>query len=149
MREELSSELAASINEFGPKMYEDFDQVSVSGGDAPCGLEFDYCVLVEDSGAIRQRTAVNRYTRSVEKEKWCWCCRRPRKPTCPPHGKLCRKVYCRQTVLISVPSDVARRASLWMVQIRQPGNECVGRCYSQPRNQSGGHSRFIGGRRGR
>ena len=31
MREELSSEVAASINEFGPKMYEDFDQVSVSG----------------------------------------------------------------------------------------------------------------------
>jgi len=26
MREELASELAASINEFGPKMYEDFDQ---------------------------------------------------------------------------------------------------------------------------
>jgi hypothetical protein len=37
MREELSNELAASINEFGPKMYEDFDQVSVSG--SPCDLE--------------------------------------------------------------------------------------------------------------
>jgi len=31
MREELSNEVAASINEFGPKMYEDFDQVSVPG----------------------------------------------------------------------------------------------------------------------
>ena len=30
MREELSNEVAASINEFGPKMYDDFDQVSVS-----------------------------------------------------------------------------------------------------------------------
>ena len=59
MREELSSEVAASINEFGPKMYEDFDQVSVSGS-SPCDLEFDDCVLVEDSGAIRQRTTVNR-----------------------------------------------------------------------------------------
>ena len=49
----------ASINEFGPKMYEDFDQVSVSGS-SPCDLEFDDCVLVEDSGAIRQRTTVNR-----------------------------------------------------------------------------------------
>jgi len=29
MREELSNEVAASINEFGPKMYDDFDQVSV------------------------------------------------------------------------------------------------------------------------
>jgi len=31
MREELSNEVAASINEFGPRMYEDFDQVGVSG----------------------------------------------------------------------------------------------------------------------
>ena len=31
MREELAGELATSINEFGPKMYEDFDQVSISG----------------------------------------------------------------------------------------------------------------------
>jgi len=30
MREELASELATSINEFGPKMYEDFDQVRPS-----------------------------------------------------------------------------------------------------------------------
>ena len=30
MREELSNEVAASINEFGPKMYDDFDQASVS-----------------------------------------------------------------------------------------------------------------------
>lgn len=30
MREELANELATSINEFGPKMYEDFDQVRVS-----------------------------------------------------------------------------------------------------------------------
>lgn len=40
MREELSNELAASINEFGPKMYEDFDQVSFLGG-APCSFRFD------------------------------------------------------------------------------------------------------------
>ena len=32
MREELASELARSINEFGPKMYEDFDQVSITRG---------------------------------------------------------------------------------------------------------------------
>jgi hypothetical protein len=30
MREELSNEVATSINEFGPKMYDDFDQVSAS-----------------------------------------------------------------------------------------------------------------------
>ena len=59
------------------------------------GFEFDGCVLVEDSCAIRQRATVNRHTGSVEKKEWCWCCRRPRKPACSPHGKLCCKGYYR------------------------------------------------------
>jgi hypothetical protein len=53
---------------------------------------------VEDSGAIRQRTTVNRETGSVEKEEWRWCCRRPRKSTCSPDGKPCRKVYYRMVL---------------------------------------------------
>jgi len=53
MREELSNELAASINEFGPKMYEDFDQVSVQKV-TPCDLQSNNdCVLVEDSRTVR------------------------------------------------------------------------------------------------
>ena len=59
MREELASELATSINEFGPKMYEDFDQVGFQGG-APRCLEFDGRALVEDPRAICQRTTFDR-----------------------------------------------------------------------------------------
>lgn len=54
---------------------------------------------MEDSGAIVQRTAFNRYAGPVEKEEWRWRRRRPGKPTCSPDGKPYRKVYYRMVLI--------------------------------------------------
>jgi hypothetical protein len=57
---------------------------------------------VEDSCAVCQCTAINRNTGTVEKEERRWCCRRPGKPACAPHGKSRRRVYYQIVLICSI-----------------------------------------------
>ena len=75
MREHLSNEVASLINDFGPRLYEDFNEARLTDSPA-CVVVLRHliCSLGANPCSLRQCTFVKRQFRSLETQEQRWCC---------------------------------------------------------------------------